>query len=59
MNRPVHAPNRPAEDQNDLPVSREELDTIRERDKTYPRDRQDARPDDEVVTRLLSRYPTP
>ena len=59
MTRPAHAPNRPDADQNDPPVSREELDVIRERDKTYKRDREAARPADEVVKRLLDRHPAP
>jgi hypothetical protein len=53
------APTRPDADQNDPPVSQEELAVIRERDKTYDQDRRAARPADEVVERLLRRHPAP
>jgi hypothetical protein len=60
MSKPQPIPTRPAADQNDPPqVSREELDVIRERDRTYPRDREAARPADDVVKRLLERHPAP
>jgi hypothetical protein len=57
--KPTPVPTRPDADENDPPVSPEELAVIRERDKTYERDRQAARPADEVVERLLRRHPAP
>ena len=41
------------------PVSADELAVVRERDKTYDRDREAAKPAGEVVQRLLARYPAP
>ena len=41
------------------PVSADELAVVRQRDKTYDRDREAAKPAGEVVQRLLARYPAP
>jgi hypothetical protein len=57
--KPAPPPTRPDADQNDPPVSQEELAVIRERDKTYDQDRRPARPAEEVVERLLRRHPAP
>ena len=57
--KPTAIPRRPEADENDPPVTPEELAVIRERDKTYEQDRQAARPADEVVERLLRRHPAP
>ena len=57
--RPAPAPTNPDADENDAPVTPEELAVIRERDKTYERERQAARPAEEVVERLLRRHPAP
>lgn len=59
MPKPTPVPARPDADQNNPPVSQEELAVIRERDKTYDQDRRAARPADEVVERLLRRHPAP
>jgi hypothetical protein len=58
MNERSPAPQRPDTDENP-PASREELETLSERDKTFPEDRKAARPADEVVEPLLRRYPHP
>jgi hypothetical protein len=52
-------PTRRDADQNDSPMSQEELDVIRERMKTFEQDRKAARPADEVMERLLRRHPAP
>jgi hypothetical protein len=57
MSRPQSVPTRPDADENDPPVSPEELAVIRERDKTHEQDRKAARPANEVMERLLRRYP--
>jgi hypothetical protein len=57
--KPTPAPTRPDADQDDPPVSQEELAVIRERDKTYDQDRRAARPAEEVLERLLRRHPAP
>jgi hypothetical protein len=54
----THAPARPDADQQP-PVSREELDVIRKRMETFEEDRKGASPADEVMERLLRRYPAP
>jgi hypothetical protein len=59
MSKPQPAPQRPDADQNDPPVSQEELDIIRARMKTFEQDRKAARPADEVMERLLRRHPAP
>lgn len=41
------------------PVSQAEMDIVRERMKTFEEDRKAARPADEVIERLLRRYPNP
>jgi hypothetical protein len=59
MSKAQPVPTRPEADQNDPPVSQEELDIIPERMKTFEQDRKAARPADEVMERLLRRYPAP
>jgi hypothetical protein len=59
MSKPARIPTRPDADQNDPPVSQEELDIIRERLKMFEQDRKAARPWAEVKARILSRKPTP
>ena len=59
MSKPQPVPTHPAADDNDPPVTPEELAVIRERDKTYEQDRKAARPANEVMERLLRRYPHP
>jgi hypothetical protein len=54
--KPAHAQTRPDTEQQP-PVSREELDVIRKRMETFEEDRKAARPADEVMERLLRRYP--
>lgn len=56
--KPAHAQTGPGTDQA-AAVSREELDVIRKRMETFEEDRKAARPADEVMERLLRRYPTP
>jgi hypothetical protein len=58
MSKPAHIPTRDDTEQ-DPPVSQEELDVIRERMKTFERDRKAARPADEVIEQLLRRHPAP
>ena len=59
MSKPAHAPTGPDADENNPPVSQEELDIIRERLKTFDEDAKAARPWAEVKARILSRRPTP
>lgn len=56
--KPAHAQTRPGTDQQS-PISREELDLIRKRMETFEEDQKAARPADEVMERLLRRYPAP
>ena len=59
MSKPRPGPNHSDSEQNDPPVSQEEIDIIRERMKTFEQDRKAARPADEVMERLLRRHPAP
>ena len=60
MSKPQPVPTRPAADNADQPEpSREELDIIRERMRTFEQDRKAARPANEVMERLLRRHPVP
>jgi hypothetical protein len=59
VSKPQRVPTRPDGDENDPPVSPEELAVIRERDKTYEQERKAARPANEVLERLLRRYSAP
>ena len=59
MSEPASAPTRPDADENDPPVSTEELEIIRERLKTFDEDAKAARPWEEVKARILSRRPSP
>ena len=54
--KPARPSTRPDANQQP-PVSREELDVIRTRMETFEEDRKAARPADEVMERLLRRYP--
>ena len=49
MRKPQRVPTRPDGDENDPPVSPEELAVIRKRDKTYEQERKAARPANEVT----------
>ena len=59
MNRPAPAKPLPDVPENDPPVTREELEIIGERMKTYEQDRKASSPADEVMERLLRRHPAP
>ena len=59
MSKPQRVPTRQDGDENNPPISPEELAVIRERDKTYEQERKAARLASEVLERLLRRHPAP
>lgn len=58
MPRPVPVPSRP-DAEPEQPLDAETRRILEERMKTFEQDRKAARPADEVMERLLRRYPTP